>query len=107
MIKAYFNYPTSGITLHGDMSCSAMNTHHGDKKRREVFITNLNRATELENFKHNRYPFASRSGFNGIWVIVDLANETREIGVIDEISHFLAALYTPFKSPKLKFHCRP
>ena len=105
MLRAYFNYPNSRVSVHGDSSCG----HIQPMNKAEQRLVRLDATTiggELQRFADNEHRFASYQARNDMWVVADFGDEDFELAVIRHIHRHLARRYTPFHSAQIEEHCR-
>lgn len=78
---------------------------HDSSGRRVVKLTIGNLSDELERFGKKYYQFASISGKNDIWLLIDFQDKEFEVAILNHIIKLLGQSYTPFKGITPFTHC--
>ncbi len=104
MIKAYFNYPNTHITVHGDLHCGEIQKM-AKTGQRLVLIEPRSVSFELQRFLSKEYRFASVAGLNDIWLAVDFQDQDFELAVIEHVRRLIANHYSPFAGVRINPHC--
>lgn len=101
----YVNYPNPRFTLHRDPSCQLIQMHgKPDQRVRGVTMHSLNHF--LSELLEQRMRFAAESGFNDLWLEVQLDTPDQEIGLVHVAQALLGGSYRPLASAPVKLHCR-
>ena len=104
MIKAYFNYPTSKVSIHRDPYCHVIRDRpHPGQRTSRINVRSL--PDELRKFREKEYRFKAQSGWNDIWVVVDLADPEEELATVESIRKLLGRYYRPFAACVPVIHC--
>ena len=104
MIRAFLDYPTSRVMVHGDHSCTYFDRPLSPDHR----LVRLNDATiseELHRFQEKHYKFASEAEFNIIWIEADFDDFEFEVALIEHMRNVLGKHYKPFRDAQVQVHC--
>lgn len=104
MIKAYFNYPNTHITIHRDLNCGEIQKM-AKTGQRLVLIDPDSVSLEPQRFFSRQYRFASVAGLNDIWLTVDFRDGDFELAVVEHVRRLVAQHYSPFAGVRLNPHC--
>ncbi len=104
MLKAYFNYPNSRVSVHHDPFCSRIRPM-GKQGQRICRINITNIRHELQKFKDKQYRFQSTSDLNDMWLEIDFQDEEFEMAVVGYICRLLGHHYKRFSDSRLEIHC--
>ncbi len=104
MLWAYINYPNPHITVHRDQSCSSIQKQNKHGQR----YLKVNMATiskELICFSEKKYPFASKSEVNDMWLEIDFGDSGFENSILDYIRQLIGNHYSPLMDVIPDNHC--
>jgi len=106
VLRAYFNYPTSRVTVHRDPTCPFF--RRGDNPPgRKCLLNARTISTELGKFERGEYKFTSQAGYNDIWLEVVFQDDEYELALAKHIHKLLARGYKRFRDAQMRIHCEP
>ena len=104
MVYAYFNYPSSRVTVHRDPNYGMIGPH--DKPgQRTCRIDTTSISAELRKFRDKVYRFQSSPEWNDMWLEVDFQDVEFETAVVRHIRRLLGQHYKPFADTCVTVHC--
>jgi hypothetical protein len=106
MIKVYFNYPNSRITVHGDPRCTHIQSHEKPGQR-SITIDLESFSTEIRKFEtgSDGYRFASHRGENDMWVTINFGDPAFEAAVSQFLHKLLGKRYKRFRAARMNRCC--
>jgi len=104
VLRAYLNYPSSRVSIHGDPDCGHIQQARKTGQR-IVIIESDSIGVELERFRQSEYGFAAEAASNDMWLDVDCGDLEFEKAVVHYVQRMLGARYQPFKDARVEEHC--
>lgn len=105
MLKAYFNYPNTHITIHCNPTCGEIQKM-AKTGQRLVLINPGSVSLELQRFLSKQYRFASVAGLYDIWLTVDFHDGDFGLAVVEHVRRLIANHYLPFAEVRFNPHWR-
>jgi hypothetical protein len=103
-MKVYINYPNPHFMIHEDPDCNLIQMHRRPEQR--VLNANLNNIGDfLLQFINNQIPFRAQSGFNDVWLEINLNNCERERAIVIVVQMLIGRTYRPLAAAPIEQHC--
>lgn len=103
MIKVYFNYPTSRVTVHGDPSCPHIRKQSKPSPR-IIVLDPTTFSAEIIQFINKQHKFASAPTSNDMWLDINFDDQQFEVAVAQYVLELLKH-YKRFRGSHLAKHC--